>query len=246
MKRCMSGRTLRCTRQSARAKTRSALHGPKKERVSRRARRAAGEAPPLNHRRGAAQAAAQRRAAAGMGKIMFRWEYGVDLGTSRISIACPEKSCSADRQTCWRWTGAAAGSMRHGGRGFGDAGPHTPWIEVYQPVEKGLVSRPELAALLLKNQFRAVRPNNPVASSRLCLCTPVSATGVGRTPWWTCGDEGGHKACDADGTADGCGPGRGAGYFCAPGKMVIEIRGRARRTSPCSAWEALWRRRALK
>ena len=77
--------------------------------------------------------------------MMFRWEYGVDLGTSRISIACPEKKLFCRQANLLAMDGRSGRVCAMGDEALAMLGRTPPWIEVYQPVEKGLVSRPELA-----------------------------------------------------------------------------------------------------
>lgn len=155
--------------------------------------------------------------------MMFRWEYGVDLGTSRISIACPEKKLFCRQANLLAMDGRSGRVCAMGDEALAMLGRTPPWIEVYQPVEKGLVSRPELAALLLKSQFRAVRPNNPVASSRLCLCTPVSATGVERDTLVDVAMKAGIKHVMLMERPMAAALGAGLDIFAPQGKMVIEI-----------------------
>lgn len=154
---------------------------------------------------------------------MFRWEYGVDLGTSRLSIACPEKKLFRRQASLLAMNGRSGRVCAMGDEALAMLGRTPPWIEVYHPVEKGLISRPELAALLLKSQFRAVHPTNPVASPRLCLCTPGSATGMERDTLVDVAMKAGIKHVMLMERPLAAALGAELDIFAPQGKMVIEI-----------------------
>lgn len=109
---------------------------------------------------------------------MFLGEYGVDLGTSTLSLACGEKGPARREPNLLVLDRRRGGVRAVGGEALAMLDRTPGGLRTCRPVERGLVSRPDEAAAVLRLLLK--KAGGRGGAKRMCLGAPAGATSMER------------------------------------------------------------------